>query len=228
MTATTSVDSIANQMTTPVKCQNADAESLRSSRSSSPMSYTDPHSPKKNRIEDDEAMDESMTGGNQNNNNDDNEHDSTLNQENNNEGDEENKRKELVENGEDDDLSFKVPTTTVTAASLMNDSVLSTKCEVSQTSVGLASESVLESSMVSASGCGVGMGREETDSGTSLPVAASISTSNPSLSITTVTPAAAAVDSATPKEVRLSEANAAVIGQQPPVESLNVKQVFAY
>lgn len=95
----------------------------------------------------------------------------------------------------DETTPFKVP-----AAVGVNESVSSTKCEVSQTSVGLG-ESVLESSLV--------VGREETDSATTVPT---VGVNDP----------VAAVE---PREIRLTETNAAVIGQQPPVESLNVKPV---
>lgn len=164
------------------------------------MSYVDPISPKKNRIEDDESMPE-----NGENNSD---LDDTVNED----------RKKQQQNGDDE---FKVPPIKTTGL-LLNESALSTKCEVSQTSVGLGSESMLESSIVSA-----GNGREETDSGTSQLTQPPLTT-NPitqSSSATSISSSSSVGSATTTKEVRLSEANAAVIGQQPPVESLNVKQV---
>lgn len=137
------------------------------------MSYSEPHSPKKNRIED-------VENG-------------------------------VLSNDEEEEEEKRVNGDIVT-----NESVMSTRCEVSQTSVGLASESVLESSLLVTAGGG---GREEADSATV------VSSSSSAASLAPMAPVSAAITAPETKEIKLSEANAAVIGQQPPVESLNVKQV---
>lgn len=161
-------------------------------------------------------------------NNDDDDDDGDLDKTVNGEKENNNKNVDSTsKNGfKNDDKSFKVPNT----VGLLNDSVSSTKCEVSQTSVGLGSESVLESSILSGVG-GLG-GREETDSAAGsncvlpLPVANNFVTSSSSSS-SSATDVSVVVNPPA-KELKLTEANAALIGQQPPIESLNVKQVRGY
>lgn len=114
--------------------------------------------------------------------------------------------------------SFKVP------AAVVNESVSSTRCEVSQTSVGLASESILDTSTSAI----IVNGREESDSAaTAIAIAANNVTDSrypllqqaAATNCTAVAAGAASVQKQQTKEIKSNEA---LRGQQPPV---NVKQV---
>lgn len=119
--------------------------------------------------------------------------------------------------------SFKVPavlsvSVTASAAAGIDESVSSTKCELSQTSVTSMNEDMDENnaSLV------VNNYREETDSGSAVGKIENVKVDGGHHKVEEEKEVA----KVEPKRIDVSETNAVLIGEQPPVESLNVKQVI--